>query len=65
MRALLSKWLIIEHLLKYSLVTQASGAILNVLLNFLLIPAYHGVGAAFATLISYAAASYFALFLSY
>jgi PST family polysaccharide transporter len=64
MRALLSKWLIIEHLLKYSLVTQASGAILNVLLNFLLIPAYHGVGAAFATLISYAAASYFALFLS-
>jgi PST family polysaccharide transporter len=64
MRALLSKWLIMESLLKYSLVTQASGALINILFNVLLIPKYQGVGAAYATLISYAAASYFALFLS-
>jgi Na+-driven multidrug efflux pump len=64
MRALLSKWLIMEHLLKYSLVTQASGAILNIILNLFLIPKFQGVGAAYATLVSYAAASYFALFLS-
>lgn len=64
MRALLSKWLIMEHLLKYSLVTQASGAILNIILNFLFIPKYQGIGAAYSTLISYAVASYFALFLS-
>jgi Na+-driven multidrug efflux pump len=30
----------------------------------MLIPVYQGVGAAYATLISYAVASYFALFLS-
>ena len=64
MRALLSKWLIMEHLLKYSLVTQGGGAVFNILLNFMLIPVYQGVGAAYATLISYAVASYFALFLS-
>ncbi|SUE94957.1 MATE efflux family protein [Mycolicibacterium tokaiense] len=33
MRALFSKWLIAEELLKFSLYTQAAGAVTNVLLN--------------------------------
>ncbi|AWL11240.1 hypothetical protein HMF8227_00744 [Saliniradius amylolyticus] len=64
MRALFSKWLIAEGLLKFSLVTQLAGALVNVALNALLIPHYESMGAAWATLISYACASYFALFFS-
>ncbi|NHN38100.1 flippase [Pseudomaricurvus alcaniphilus] len=64
MRALLSKWLIAEKLLFYSFVTQGVGALANVLLNLVLIPDYGVVGSAFATLLSYAGASYFSLFLS-
>ncbi|MFT6507142.1 MAG: PST family polysaccharide transporter [Colwellia polaris] len=63
MRALLSKWLIAENLLRFSLVTQLAGALLNVLVNYLLIPEYAAVGAAVATVLSYAVASYLALFL--
>jgi len=62
MRALLSKWLLAENLLRFSLVTQLAGALLNVLANWLLIPEYGAIGAAVATVVSYAAASYLALF---
>ena len=34
-------------------ITTAAGALVNLLLNFLLIPAYGGIGAAIATLVSY------------
>jgi len=62
MRALFSKWILTEELLKASLMTQGGGAILNILANLLLIP-YMGIkGAAIATLISYIGASYFILF---
>lgn len=61
MRAALSKWILIENVLIFSLVTQGLGAIVNVALNSLLIPAYGGIGAAWATLFSYAVASYLAL----
>lgn len=61
-RAVLSKWLIITNQLKFSLITHGLGAVINVLLNLVLIPAFQGLGAAWATLISYAFASYFALF---
>lgn len=61
MRAAFSKWILIENFLIFSLITQGLGALINVLLNFLLIPEYGGVGAAYATLISYATASYFSL----
>lgn len=64
MRALASRWFIAEDLLKFSLVTHAVGAILNIGLNLWLIPRYQEVGAAWATFISYAGASYFALFWS-
>jgi len=62
MRALLSKWLLAEHLVKFSLLTHGIGAFVNVVLNYYLIPQYHGVGAAMATVVSYAFASYFVLF---
>lgn len=62
MRAALSKWLIAEDLFIFSLVTHGLGAIVNALLNLFLIPNFGGIGAAIATLISYATASYFALF---
>jgi len=62
MRAAFSKWILIEHALMFSLITQGFGALANVVLNLLLIPHYAGYGAAFATLLSYAMASYFSLF---
>jgi O-antigen/teichoic acid export membrane protein len=61
MRAALSKWILIEKVYVFSLVSQGTGAVLNVALNFLLIPLWGGVGAAYATLFSYMAASYLAL----
>ena len=63
-RSLLSRWLIMEDLMKYTLITQGAGAIINIALNLVLIPSYGGIGAAVASLISYAVASYFVLFLS-
>jgi O-antigen/teichoic acid export membrane protein len=62
MRAAFSKWILIEDALMFSLITQGLGALANVGLNLLLIPRYGGYGAAIATLISYAMASYFSLF---
>jgi len=62
-RALFSKWLIIKKLYKYSLYTHAIGAVVNILLNLLFIPKWSVLGAAWATLISYAFASYFSLWL--
>ena len=62
MRALLSKWLIAEELTFFSLVTHLTGAIVNISLNLVLIPKFGIMGAAIATLISYAFASYGALF---
>lgn len=61
MRAAFSKWILIENVLMFSLITQGLGALTNVVLNWWLIPFYGGLGAAYATLISYAAASYIAL----
>lgn len=62
MRQLFSRWLIIEGFLFYSLMSHGLGAIANVILNLILIRPFGGVGSAVATLISYAIASYFALF---
>ena len=63
MRALFSKWLLIEDIPHYSLLTHGSGALINIILNALFIPLWGTLGAAWATMISYAIASYFALFL--
>ncbi len=61
MRAAFSRWILIEGALMFSLITQGLGALANIGLNALLIPHYGGEGAAMATLISYAVASYAAL----
>lgn len=55
-------WLVNEGLLKFPLIRQGTGAIVNVVLNWLLIPKFGGVGAAIATVISYGIASYFVFF---
>ncbi|MEB3421677.1 flippase [Salipiger marinus] len=64
MRYAFSRWILIEKLAMFSLLTQGTGAAANVLLNVLLIPPLGMSGAALATVISYAAASYLALLLS-
>ncbi|MBU2870946.1 flippase [Colwellia sp. E2M01] len=63
MRILLSHWFVSQKLAKFSLFSQVSGAVVNVVLNLLLIPAYGALGAAIATLISYAVSAYVCLFL--
>lgn len=53
------KWHIAENLTKLSLFRTLSGAIINIFLNLFLIPKFHIIGAAWATLISYAYVGYF------
>lgn len=64
MRAGFSRWIIIENMYTYSIVTQGLGALINVILNYYLIPDYQGVGAAYATLISYITAGYLSLLIN-
>ena len=54
-----SKWLLAENNQLLSLKRTALGAALNIGLNFLLIPVYGVVGAALATILSYAFAAFF------
>ena len=61
MRAAFSKWILIENALVFSLVTQGAGAVVNVALNYFMIPKFGVTGAAYATLLSYAFASFFSL----
>ncbi len=53
-----SSWFISEGLTQFALYRTIIGAITNIVLNILLIPAYGGVGAAIATVISQAVASF-------
>ncbi|MDG1164051.1 MAG: flippase [Porticoccaceae bacterium] len=62
MRALLSKWLIAEDLIKLSMLSQTLGAIANLCFNYYLIPLYGPLGAAYATIISCVIAGYIVLF---
>lgn len=52
-----SRWLVIKDLLYLSIIRHCLGLIVNILLNFLLIPVYGPVGAAFATVLGYFAAT--------
>ncbi|GAA6131556.1 flippase [Halopseudomonas sabulinigri] len=61
LRAAFSKWIIIEGALIFSLITQGLGAFANIAANLYLIPKFGGEGAAYATLLSYAASSYISL----
>lgn len=62
MAAILSKWLVAEGLLIFSLTRHGLGALVNVALNFVLIPRYGGEGAAAATLVSYTISSWLACY---
>jgi len=62
MWAFFSKWAFIEDALYFALASDGTGALMNVLLNYILIPRFGGRGAAIATLFSYATSSYFFLF---
>ncbi len=57
-----SQWLITENLQKLSFYRTLYGAIINIILNLLLIPIMKAEGAAIATVISYAVAAYLSLF---
>lgn len=57
-----SQYLINENLTKLSFFRTFIGMILNVILNFLLIPVYGIVGAAIATLVSYSLATFAIIF---
>jgi len=47
------RWIIVENLQKKAIVVHVIGALLNIILNILLIPMYGSMGAAVATLLSY------------
>lgn len=53
-----SNWLMTENLTKLNFATTSLGAISNILLNLYLIPIYGGIGAAIATVVSYAISSH-------
>lgn len=54
-----SRWFVIKNLQKYTLTRTFIGLIINVILNYILIPKHGAIGAAFATLASQFIASYF------
>lgn len=58
-----SKWFTLENYLQNVMYRTLIGAIVNIALNYLLIPIYGVEGAAWATLISYAFINYFSMFL--
>lgn len=60
LKAALGQWLLNEGLLHFLFISNGLGAAANVALNLYLIPRYGGMGAAVATVISYACASHVA-----
>jgi O-antigen/teichoic acid export membrane protein len=57
------QYLIAEGYFKLSMLRTGVGAIVNIVLNLFFIPAYGIIGAAYATLIAYAVATFFILFI--
>lgn len=62
MGAMLSRWLVAEDLLIFSLTRHGLGAVANIGMNAVLIPSYGAVGAAVATFVSYTIAAYLSCF---
>lgn len=52
------KWLLVENYTRLAFWRTFTGGVLNVVANLFLIPLYGGVGAAWATVVSYAVAAY-------
>jgi O-antigen/teichoic acid export membrane protein len=63
MRSAFSRWILIENALFFSMFTQGAGALMNIGCNYYMIPIWGIEGAAYATLISYASASFFSLYI--
>jgi polysaccharide transporter, PST family len=59
-----SPWDITKNLLKLSLYRAIAGAVINIAINLVLIPRYSAMGAAIATVVSYAVSAVFANALS-
>lgn len=59
-----SRWLLVENLQIFSTINTAVGAIVNIVLNYILIESIGIQGAAWATLISYFVAAYLSLALN-
>jgi O-antigen/teichoic acid export membrane protein len=55
----INQWFLAENLLKINLIRTISGAIINLLLNFILIPKMGIIGAAIATVVSQFFSTYF------
>lgn len=53
-----TRWLMAENFTHFSLMSTSLGAVSNIALNIWLIPEYGGIGAAIATVISYAISSH-------
>lgn len=64
MRYLVSRYLILENLLKFSLVSQGAGALLNLFLNVVFVPHYGVIAAAYTTVFSYFISGCFIFLLS-
>jgi PST family polysaccharide transporter len=58
MREVYGRWLLTENLTKYFMLAHGAGAVVNVALNLFLIPPFGGIGAAIATVVSYAVGGY-------
>ncbi len=58
------QWLIAENMTRFSMLSTILGAVVNIALCYLLIPRYAGLGAAWATLVSYAVSGYLSALLS-
>lgn len=52
-------WIVNENYGRFSIIKNVSGAIINIVLNLILIPEYGGIGAAIATLVSYSISNFF------
>ena len=63
LKVAMSRWLLNEGRLNFLFISNGLGAAVNIALNLFLIPRYGGMGAAVATVISYAFAGLFACFL--
>jgi O-antigen/teichoic acid export membrane protein len=57
------QYLIAEGYFKLSMLRTGVGALVNIVLNIFWIPAYGIIGAAYATLVAYAVATFFILFI--
>jgi PST family polysaccharide transporter len=57
-----NSFLLIKNLTVYTLYFTSSGAIINLIMNYYLIPLYGGLGAAISTVVSYAFSAFVSTF---